>query len=103
MAVAGFSENELHVSVEPNLLVVPSEKAAEPQGEILHRGIANRAFARRFELADHVWVTGASLVNGMLIIDLRRELPEEMKPRRIEITTATRDTPQRIGHKRQAA
>lgn len=87
MAVAGFSEHELTLTQEPNLLVVSGTKSGEEQGpgEYLHRGIAGRSFQRRFELADHVHVTGASLENGLLTIDLVRELPEEMKPRRIEI------------------
>jgi molecular chaperone IbpA len=72
------------------MLVISGEKAGDDNGEYLHRGIAGRPFERRFELADHVKVTGASLLNGLLTIDLRREVPEEMKPRRIEIgSTAT--------------
>ena len=85
MAVAGFGRNELSLTYEPNLLVVSGTRAAENDGTYLHRGIAGRAFERRFELADHVEVTGASLENGLLRIDLMRELPEEMKPRRIAI------------------
>ncbi|SDR63517.1 molecular chaperone IbpA [Rhizobiales bacterium GAS113] len=85
MAVAGFSQDELTISHEASLLMVSGSKSGEDKGEYLHRGIAGRAFERRFELADHVKVTGASLENGMLTIDLVRELPEEMKPRRIEI------------------
>ena len=69
------------------MFVVPGQKTGEDNGEYLHRGIAGRAFQRRFELADHVKVVGASLVNGLLTIDLKRELPDEMKPRRIEIAT----------------
>jgi len=85
MAVAGFSQDELSIVYQPNMLVVSGERAAEDNGEYLHRGIAGRPFERRFELADHVKVAGAGLVSGLLTIDLRRELPEEMKPRRIEI------------------
>jgi molecular chaperone IbpA len=85
MAVAGFSQEELDITQEQNMLMVSGQKAAEDKGEYLHRGIAGRAFQRRFELADHVKVVGASLVNGLLTIDLKREIPEEMKPRRIEI------------------
>ncbi len=87
MAVAGFSQDELTVTQEQNMLVVSGQKTGEDNGEYLHRGIAGRAFQRRFELADHVKVVGASLVNGLLTIDLKRELPDEMKPRRIEIAT----------------
>ncbi|RUU04277.1 Hsp20 family protein, partial [Mesorhizobium sp. USDA-HM6] len=85
MAVAGFSQDELTMTQERNMLVVSGQKAGEDQGEYLHRGIAGRAFQRRFELADYVKVVGASLVNGLLTVDLKREIPEEMKPRRIEI------------------
>ena len=85
MAVAGFSQDELTITQEQNMLMVSGQKAGEDNGQYLHRGIAGRAFQRRFELADHVKVVGASLVNGLLKIDLKREVPEEMKPRRIEI------------------
>ncbi|MEI9403799.1 Hsp20 family protein [Mesorhizobium argentiipisi] len=85
MAVAGFSQDELAITQEQNMLMVSGQKAGEDKGEYLHRGIAGRAFQRRFELADHVKVVGASLVNGLLTIDLKREIPEEMKPRRIDI------------------
>ncbi len=87
MAVAGFSQDELAITQEQNMLLVTGKKAGEHTRQYLHRGIAGRAFQRRFELADHVKVAGASLVNGLLTIDLKRELPEEMKPRRIEIAT----------------
>ena len=89
IAVAGFSDTDLHVEVKENALHV-SAKKAEEEGErtYLHRGIATRAFTRRFHLADHVRVTGASHENGMLHIDLVREVPEALKPRRIEITSA---------------
>lgn len=107
MAVAGFSQDELNITTEPSLLVVTGERKEEPGGEYLHRGIASRAFTRRFELADHVKVTGANLVNGLLTIDLQREIPEEMKPRRIEIETAAsraKARPRQIdGEHRQAA
>ena len=84
MAVAGFAQDELDITQEQNMLMVSGQKAGEDKGEYLHRGIAGRAFQRRFELADHVKVVGASLVNGLLTIDLKREIPEEMKPHRIE-------------------
>ncbi len=88
IAVAGFTDEDLAVEVRENALIV-SAKKAEEQGErtYLHRGIANRAFERRFTLADHVRVSGASHVNGMLHIDLVREVPEALKPRRIEIAS----------------
>lgn len=102
MAVAGFSQDELSITQEQNVLMVSGQKAEEDTGEYLHRGIAGRTFQRRFQLADHVKVTGAVLENGLLTIDLKREIPEEMKPRRIEIDsggTATR----RIEAGKQAA
>jgi len=87
MAVAGFAEEELDITTEQNRLVVTGERVneAEDTGEYLHRGIATRAFERRFNLAEHVKVVNASLENGLLHIDLERELPEEMKPRTIKI------------------
>jgi molecular chaperone IbpA len=89
MAVAGFTEDDLTITREQNMLMVAGQKSGEDEGnaQYLHRGIAGRAFQRRFELADHVKVAGANLVDGLLTIDLRRELPEEMKPRRIAITS----------------
>ncbi len=90
MAVAGFTQDDLSITQEQNMLVVAGQKPGkgEENGQYLHRGIAGRAFQRRFELADHVKVVGANLANGLLTIDLKRELPEEMKPRRIAITTS---------------
>lgn len=85
MAVAGFSQDDLTITQEQNMLMVSGKKAGEDGGRYLHRGIAGREFQRRFELADHVKVVGASLADGLLTVDLRREIPEEMKPRRIEI------------------
>jgi molecular chaperone IbpA len=86
MAVAGFSQDDLTITQEQNMLMVSGRKAGDDGGQYLHRGIAGRDFQRRFELADHVKVVEASLVDGLLTIDLKREIPEEMKPRRIEIT-----------------
>jgi molecular chaperone IbpA len=74
---------------EQSMLVVSGQKSGEDTGEYLHRGIAGRTFQRHFQLADHVKVTGARLENGLLTIDLKREIPEEMKPRRIEIGSGT--------------
>lgn len=84
MAVAGFSDSELTVTHQPNLLIVAGNKP-ETEGEYLHRGIPGTSFERRFELADHVKVEHAELQNGLLNIALVRELPEEMKPRKIAI------------------
>lgn len=89
MAVAGFAQDELTVTHQPNMLLVAGQKASQDDGEYLHHGIAERSFQRRFELADHVKVVAANLENGLLTIDLKRELPEEMKPRRIEIAGGT--------------
>jgi molecular chaperone IbpA len=85
LAVAGFDQEELAITSQSNLLIVAGRKAQEGAGEYLYQGIAGRAFERRFSLADHVRVTGASLHNGLLAIDLAREVPEAAKPRRIEI------------------
>ncbi|GHE05619.1 heat-shock protein IbpA [Allgaiera indica] len=86
IAVAGFAGDELAVEVKENTLVVTARKAGEEEEKTyLHRGIATRAFERRFALADHVKVTGAAHADGMLHIDLVRETPEALKPRRIEI------------------
>ena len=91
MAVAGFSENDISIEAHRNVLTIKGERAEE-EGEdkqYLHRGIAARSFERRFQLADHVEVQGAALKNGLLHIDLKRNIPEEMKPRRIEIAAAS--------------
>jgi molecular chaperone IbpA len=86
LAVAGFSPEEIDVTVHENtLLVTGKAKKEEESVRYLHRGIARRAFERRFSLADHIKIVGAKLVNGMLHIDLAREVPEEMKPRKIAI------------------
>lgn len=86
VAVAGFSDADLSVEVRQNALIVSARKSDEDaERTYLHRGIATRAFERRFHLADHVQVTGASHVDGMLHIDLMRQVPEALKPRQIEI------------------
>jgi len=87
MAVAGFKRDEIDISVQENLLVVKGERKNDVEGEYLHLGIASRPFVRRFELAEHVRVTDAHLADGLLNISLKRELPEAMKPRRIQINT----------------
>jgi molecular chaperone IbpA len=87
MAVAGFGENDIEVTAQDNLLVV-SGNVGEPRdadATYLYRGIATRAFERRFSLADHVKIVGAKLADGVLQVDLERELPETMKPRRIAV------------------
>ena len=92
LAVAGFAEDELEIESHENVLTVTgshakAEDAANDEAgpEYLHRGIASRGFNRRFQLADHVFVDGADLKNGLLIISLKRELPEALKPRKIAI------------------
>ena len=95
IAVAGFAADDLSVEVKDGAVVVSATKAEEDRDRTyLHRGIATRAFERRFQLADHVRVTGASHADGMLHIDLMREVPEALKPRRISIASgeaATKD------------
>ena len=88
IAVAGFTDEDLSVELRENALIVAGRKASEEGDRVyLHRGIATRAFERRFTLADHVRVSGATHVNCMLNIDLLREVPEALKPRRIEIAS----------------
>lgn len=88
MAVAGFGEDDLSIEVKENTLNVAGKRPEKTEGEakVLHQGIAARSFERRFQLADHVEVKGAGLENGLLHIDLKRELPEAMKPRTIQIS-----------------
>ena len=85
LAAAGFRPDELTIVAQPNLLVVSGAKAENDNKTYLHRGIAGRGFERRFELADYVVVKSADYADGMLSIALAREVPEAMKPRRIEI------------------
>src|SRR5438094_3768431 len=86
MAVAGFSQDEIDIVVQENTLIVTGKSEKEEEdGRYLHRGIARRAFERRFSLADHLKVTGASMDNGLLHVDLVRDVPEAMKPRQIKI------------------
>jgi molecular chaperone IbpA len=91
MAVAGFGESDLTIEAKENVLTVKGEKKSESkekENEFLYRGIASRAFERRFQLADHVEVKGAQLENGLLHVDLVRNIPEAKKPRTIAINTA---------------
>jgi molecular chaperone IbpA len=90
MAVAGFASDEIELVQQENLLLVAGQKQAESEGsQVLHRGIATRAFRQKFNLADHVKVVGANMENGLLVIELKREVPEALKPRRIEIGSGT--------------
>jgi len=94
LAVAGFGDNDLNIEFKQNTLIVSGAKQPTDEGRrFLHRGIAERSFERRFGLADHVRVAGAKLENGLLSIDLVRELPEILKPRRIEINTGAQPKP----------
>jgi len=88
MAVAGFAREELDLTIQENTLIVTGKAADEAQPaerQFLHRGIAKRAFERRFQLADVIKVTGAAYAHGLLNIDLAREVPEHKKPRKVEI------------------
>ena len=101
IAVAGFKPEELNIEVKENLLTVQGRKTANDDGKrYLHRGLAERNFERRFQLADYVVVTDANLADGLLSISLRRELPESLKPRRIEIATSAQPAQQELieGH-----
>ncbi|WP_262029646.1 Hsp20 family protein [Microvirga sp. Mcv34] len=94
MAIAGFSPDEVELTQKESQLLVSGQKKGSEEGrQYLHRGIATRAFKQTFNLADHVKVTGASLENGLLTVDLKREVPESLKPRRIEIATGAGTTP----------
>lgn len=89
MAVAGFGLGDLEITAHPNLLIVQGKAKEQQGGTFLHRGIAGRAFERRFQLADHIRVNNASLENGLLHIELVREVPEAMKPRTVQINNLT--------------
>lgn len=85
MAVAGFAEDQLDLTQKENMLIVKGERKAEEGKNYVYQGIAERDFERKFQLADYVKVVGASMENGLLHVDLEREIPEAMKPRKIEI------------------
>jgi molecular chaperone IbpA len=104
IAVAGFKPDELNVEVKENTLTVSGRKSAnDDQKRYLHRGLAERNFERRFQLADYVFVTDAQLADGLLCISLKRELPEAMKPRRIEIKNGSASQGQLIEGEARAA
>lgn len=86
MAVAGFGDKDIEITVKENTLVVAGKNAQQEQVRYLHRGIAGRSFERRFDLADHIVVKGANLENGLLTVDLKREIPEALKPRTVPVT-----------------
>lgn len=94
MAVAGFGPEDVEITAHQNSLVITGKAKKEVEtGQFLYRGIAGRAFERRFQLADFIKVTGASMVNGLLHVDLAREIPEAMKPRTIRIETQAQGKP----------
>ncbi len=100
MAVAGFGEDDVTITVQENALTIAGKLAKdEAERTYLHRGIAGRAFERRFELADHIKVKEASLQNGLLHVELVREVPEAAKPRTIKISAGEKSQPQVIDSK----
>jgi molecular chaperone IbpA len=102
LAVAGFRPEDLDITAQQNLLVVEGKKREENAGDMLHVGIANRGFERRFELADFVRVANADLADGLLIIDLVREVPEAMKPKKVMIGGSSPLEAVSDDHQRQA-
>jgi molecular chaperone IbpA len=104
LAVPGFTSDNISIESQPNMLVVSGQKSKSQGGQALHRGIAVHSFDRRFNLADFVEVTGANLADGLLTIELKREVPEAMRPRRIEIASGgVAQRPQRQIESQQAA
>jgi molecular chaperone IbpA len=107
MAVAGFGVDDLSIIAQPNLLVVAGQKSNQNgiQGQYLHQGLSMRAFERRFNLADYVQVKGATLENGLLSVELVREIPEAMKPRTIQIggTSQPKTIESKVGESKEAA
>jgi molecular chaperone IbpA len=102
LALAGFSPDEIAITAEQNVLTVEGRKAEKPQHEFLYQGISARPFKRQFNLADYVQVKGASFDNGLLQIELIREVPEAMKPRRIAISAAPASNVEQIGTNKAA-
>lgn len=105
MAVAGFADEDLSITVRENQLLIEGRKAGAEEEAVafLHRGIATRAFQRTFQLADHIQVKGARLENGLLHVDLYREIPEAMKPRSIQIERGERSETKAIENQAAAA
>ena len=96
LAVPGFKSDEISIEGQPNLLVVSGQRSSDRGGQYLHRGLSTRGFERRFNLADFVEVKGASLADGLLTVELKREVPEAMRPRRIEIASSAAQGPRQI-------
>lgn len=99
LAVAGFDRGEIDITAQQNVLVIAGKKRDEDDSNFIHRGIATRSFERRFALADHIQVRGADLRDGLLSVELVREIPEAMKPKKINIGSGAQPGPQhdRIG------
>ena len=102
LAVPGFKLDEISIEGQPNLLLVSGQKSMDRGGQYLHRGLTTRGFERRFNLADFVEVKGANLADGLLTIELKREVPEAMRPRRIEIASGAAPGPRQIGGQQAA-
>jgi molecular chaperone IbpA len=96
LALAGFTPDEITITAEQNVLTVDGRKPERPEHHYLYQGISARPFHRQFNLADYVEVAGASFENGLLRIQLERKIPEAMKPRRIEIKSATANRPEQL-------
>jgi molecular chaperone IbpA len=106
MAVPGLTEKDVSITYQPNMLLVSAKRAEDDKQDYLYHGIQGSTFTRRFQLADYVEVVGAALVNGVLKIELKRELPESVRPRRIEIQgsdASTAQAPQQIEGQKHAA
>lgn len=103
LAIAGFKEDDIDIVVEKGVLSIKGKKDDDESPHYLHQGIATRSFERKFNLADFVEVTGAELMNGLLTISLVKELPEEMKPRKIEIATDRQTLEHDAKEKREGA
>lgn len=106
LAVAGFKADEIDITAQQNVLIVTGRKAEDNenrQGDYVYRGIANRSFERRFALADHIQVNGADMKDGMLSIELKREIPEAMKPKKISIAGSERSDRSAIGNDKPAS
>jgi molecular chaperone IbpA len=103
MAVAGFGQDNIELVVKDNQLIVSGKLSDNATGELLYRGIAGRAFERRFALADHIVVDGADLQNGLLHVALKRVVPEALKPRRIAIGAGAPEAPQAIANDSNSA
>jgi molecular chaperone IbpA len=96
LAVPGFKSNEISIEGQPNLLVVSGQRSTDRSGHYLHRDLPTRGFERRFNLVDFIEVKGASLADGLLTIELKREMPEAMRPRWIEIASSAAQGPRQI-------